>query len=60
MKPVLSDDDWQIILRALQTYVIIEENKLSNSNVGDREWNELSKFENLIKEIEYYLIGVKQ
>ena len=56
----ISDDDWQVILRALKTYVIIEETKLTSSNVGDKEWNELSKFENLIREIEYYLIGAKQ
>ena len=56
----ISDDDWLVILRALKTYVITEETKLTSSNVGDKEWNELSKFENLIREIEYYLIGAKQ
>ena len=56
----ISDDEWHIIVRALKTYVIIEETKLTSSNVGDKEWNELSKFENLIREIEYYLIGAKQ
>jgi len=53
----ISDDEYQTIVRALKTYVIVEEIKLTSTNVGDKEWTELSKFENLIHKIEFYLIG---
>ena len=51
-----SPADWKLILRALQSYVITEETRLSCQNVGDKEWQELEVFSSLARDIEYYLI----
>ena len=46
--------DWELILHALQCYVIQREEFLSTQNVGDREWNELAEYNKLITDIQVY------
>ena len=55
---ILSRDDWEKIVIALQHYVINTETTLIEKNAGEREWTELSQFETLIKDINLYILAV--
>ena len=53
----LTAGDWQKILLALETYVIHEEDRLRMMNARETDWQHLSEFETLIKDIQMYCIG---
>ena len=54
---ILSRDDWEKIVFALQSYVIDEEEKLVRKNAGDSEWTALTDYEILIRDIQLYILG---
>ena len=47
---------WRLIHHALTSYVIERENQLRTENVGDREWNELFDYNDIIKDIELHIL----
>ena len=55
----LSAEDWEKILHALQSYVIHTEEVLKQHNCGDREWDNLSDYSKLAKDIELYVLPMK-
>ena len=48
--------DWSRIVHALQSYVISEEANLRRQNIGDREWQEVSEYSGLARDIELYVL----
>ncbi len=42
-------------LDTLEDYVIREENKLIDSNAGDKEWCELDRYKQTIKNFQYLM-----
>ena len=53
---VYSKRVWKLIHHALTSYVIDRENQLRTENVGDREWNELFDYQDIIRDIELHII----
>ena len=53
---VYSKRVWKLIHHALTTYVIDRENQLRTENVGDREWNELFDYNDIINDIELHIL----
>ena len=51
-----SVEDWRILVHALKTYVIAEEEALKKQNAGDREWNQISHYNDIIGHIELYVL----
>ena len=47
---------WKLIHHALTSYVIERENRLRTENVGDKEWNELFDYNDIIKDIELHIL----
>ena len=47
---------WKLIHHALTSYVIDRENQLRTENVGDREWNELFDYNDIIRDIELHIL----
>ena len=48
--------DWSRIVHALKSYVISEEANLRRQNVGDKEWQELSDYSGLARDIELFIL----
>ena len=53
---VYSKRVWKLIHHALTSYVIERENQLRTENVGDREWNELFDYNDIINDIELHIL----
>ena len=53
---VYSKRVWKLIHHALTSYVIDRENQLRTENVGDREWNELFDYNDIIRDIELHIL----
>ena len=53
-----SVEDWSRIVHALQSYVIAEEANLRRQNVGDREWQEVSEYSGLARDIELFVLPI--
>ena len=51
-----SVENWSRIVHALKSYVISEETTLRTQNVGDREWQELSDYSGLARDIELFVL----
>ena len=51
-----SVEDWGILVHALKTYVISEEKNLKSQNASDREWTNLSRYNDIIGHIELYVL----
>ena len=51
-----SVEDWGILVHALKTYVIREEEALKTQNVGDREWDQINRYKDIIGHIELYIL----
>ena len=51
-----SVENWRRIVHALQSYVIAEEANLRTQNIGDREWQELSEYSGLARDIELFVL----
>ena len=51
-----SIESWSRIVHALETYCITEEQALKKQNVGDREWQELSEYEDIKRYIEMFIL----
>ncbi len=51
-------EDWLLIIQALKSYVISQEEVLRTKNVGDREWQELEQYSTIARDIEYYVISL--
>ena len=49
-------ENWSRIVHALKSYVISEEATLRTQNVGDREWQELSDYSGLARDIEFFVL----
>ena len=47
---------WKLVVHALKSYVIDREQQLRTDNVGDREWQELSDLNDIITDIELYIL----
>ena len=47
---------WSRIVHALETYCITEEQALKQKNVGDREWQELSEYEDISRYITMFIL----
>lgn len=52
----LDRKDWDMILLALENYVINEETRLIHNNSRDTEWDRLEDFNTLIRDIQLYCI----
>ena len=52
-----STENWERLVHALRFYIEHEQVKLAKDNYGDREWEELRRYEGLIHDIEFYVIG---
>lgn len=51
-----SVEDWERIVHALQEYVRMTEDVLKQHNVGDREWDNLTPYHCLAKDIELFVL----
>ena len=49
--------DWQKILNAMTLFIRCQQEELSKSNVGDREWTELGEYEAIANDILLYVLG---
>ena len=47
---------WKLIRHALTSYVIEREEQLRTENVGDKEWNELFDYNDIIRDIELHIL----
>ncbi len=47
---------WKLVHHALTSYVIDREEQLRTQNVGDREWNELFDYNDIIRDIELHIL----
>ena len=54
-----SVDDWERIVHALQEYVRMTEDVLKQHNCGDREWDNLTPYYCLAKDIELFVLPMK-
>jgi len=54
----LTEEDWMRVHNALRCYIIQREQKLSSTNCGDREWQDLCQYECLERDIDRLIIGV--
>lgn len=50
----LSQDDWQMVIMALESYVITQEARLISANAGDAAWQEVTDYDALITKIQLY------
>jgi len=51
-----SERTWKLIVHALRSYATDREQQLRTENVGDREWNELFDLNDIITDIELYIL----
>jgi hypothetical protein len=52
----LDRKSWEMILLALETYVINKETQLIKENAGDEPWRDLDQYNTLIRDIQLYII----
>jgi len=53
---ILDQKEWEMILLALETYVINKESQLIKENAGDTKWRDLEEYNTLIRDIQLYII----
>jgi len=53
---ILDQKEWEMILLALETYVIDKEAQLIKESAGDTKWRDLEEYNTLIRDVQLYIL----